>query len=54
MVRLVTALRSPEGISALRDLIAHRKADCRVAYQEVLQHIDGCCPVPSCCQEMER
>jgi len=51
---LRVSLRSPEGISALRDLISLRKNDCRVAYQQVLRPTeDGCCPVPSCQQNME-
>jgi len=45
---LAVPLRSPEGISALRDLIALLKNDSRVAYQEVLRPIEGCCPVPNC------
>jgi hypothetical protein len=47
---LSAPLRSEEGISALRDLIALRTNDSRVAYQEVLQPIEGCCPVPTCSQ----
>jgi hypothetical protein len=47
-------LRSPEGISALRDLIALRTSDCCIAYQAVLRPKDGRCPVPSCSIEMER
>jgi len=47
-------LRSPGGISTLRDLIALRTSDCRVAYQAVLRPKDGRCPVPSCRIEMER
>ncbi|EXA32207.1 hypothetical protein FOVG_16578 [Fusarium oxysporum f. sp. pisi HDV247] len=38
--------RSPEWISALEDLIALRTKDHRVAYQDVLQPINGRCPVP--------
>jgi molecular chaperone GrpE (heat shock protein) len=45
---LAAPLRSPEGISALRDLIALLRNDSRVAYQEVLRPIEGCCPVPNC------
>ncbi|KAK3361657.1 hypothetical protein B0T24DRAFT_538692 [Lasiosphaeria ovina] len=44
-------LQSPQGISALRDLIALRRNDCRVAYQEVLRPVNGHCP--SCRLEME-
>jgi len=47
-------LRSPQGISALRDLITLRKSDCRVAYQDVLKPKHGCCPTPSCEIDMER
>ncbi|KAK3935061.1 hypothetical protein QBC46DRAFT_424220 [Diplogelasinospora grovesii] len=47
-------LRSPEGTSAIRDLIALRTNDCRAAYQEVLRPINGCCPTASCGQEMKR
>jgi hypothetical protein len=47
-------LRSPEGISALQDLIALRTNDCRVAYQDALRPVDGRCPVPSCDQEIEK
>tara|TARA_R110002060_G_scaffold36206_2_gene47165 strand:- start:1334 stop:2014 length:681 start_codon:yes stop_codon:yes gene_type:complete len=50
---LAVPLRSPEGISALRDLIALRTNDSRVAYQEALQPIGGRCPVPTCSQEMK-
>lgn len=45
---LSVPLRSEEGISALRDLIALRTNDSRVAYQEVLRPIEGRCPVPTC------
>lgn len=45
-------LRSPDGIAALKDLIALRRSDCRVAYQQALQPINGRCPVLSCRQEM--
>jgi len=50
---LAVPLRSPEGISALRDLIALRTNDSRVAYQEVLRPIEGRCPVPTCGQEIK-
>jgi Protein of unknown function (DUF3435) len=50
---LAAPLRSLEGISALRDLIALRTNDSRVAYQEVLRPISGCCPVPTCGLEIE-
>lgn len=36
---LPAQLQSPEGISAIRDLIALRTNDCRVAYQDVLQPV---------------
>lgn len=47
-------LRSPEGRSALRDLIALYKDDCRVAYQPVLRPISGYCPVSSCARPIQR
>jgi len=47
-------LRSPQGISALRDLITLRTSDCRVAYQDVLKPKHGRCPIPSCNTDMER
>jgi hypothetical protein len=45
---LTVPLRSPEGISALRDLVALRANDSRVAYQEELRPMGDSCPVPSC------
>jgi hypothetical protein len=51
---LTVPLRSPEGISALRDLITLRTSDYSVAFQDVLRPVDGRCPVPSCRMEMER
>jgi hypothetical protein len=45
---LAVPLRSPEGISALRDLIALRTNDSPVAYQEVLRPIGDRCAVPTC------
>jgi hypothetical protein len=50
---LAVPLRSPEGISALRDLIALRTNDSRVAYQDVLRPIEGRCPVPTCGLEIK-
>ena len=50
---LAVPLRSPEGISALRDLIALRTNDSRVAYQEVLQPVGGRCPVSTCSKEIK-
>jgi hypothetical protein len=47
-------LRSPESRSALQDLIALYKDDCRVAYQPVLRPISGCCPVPGCLQQIQK
>ncbi len=47
-------LRSPEGRSVLRDLIALYKTDCRVAYQPALRPISGCCPVSSCTRPIQR
>lgn len=46
--------RSPEWISALEDLIALRTKDYRVAYQDVLQPINGHCPVLECSREIRR
>ncbi|KAI1293100.1 hypothetical protein F5Y03DRAFT_402698 [Xylaria venustula] len=42
---LPVPLRSPEGRSALRDLVALYQDDGWVAYQPVLRPISGCCPV---------
>ncbi|KAF4637868.1 hypothetical protein G7Y89_g201 [Cudoniella acicularis] len=50
---LSAPLRSEEGISALRDLIALRTNDSRVAYQEVLRPIEGRCLVPTCGKVIE-
>jgi hypothetical protein len=50
---LAVPLRSPDGISALKDLISLRKNDSLVAYQEVLRPVDGCCPVPTCSQKIK-
>ncbi len=47
-------LRSPEGVSALQDLITLRTSDCRVAYQTTLRLKAGNCPDPSCHTDMER
>ncbi|KAH7317422.1 hypothetical protein BKA65DRAFT_600074 [Rhexocercosporidium sp. MPI-PUGE-AT-0058] len=51
---LPVPLRSPEGRSALRDLITLYKDDCRVAYQLVPRPISGCCPVSSCARPIQR
>lgn len=50
---LAASLRSPEGISALRDLVALRTNDSTVAYQEVLRPVGGCCPVPTCSEKIK-
>ncbi|KAK0114148.1 hypothetical protein ONS95_013650 [Cadophora gregata] len=50
---IAAPLRSPEGISALQDLIALRTNDSRVTYQGVLRPIGGCYPVPTCGQEIK-
>jgi hypothetical protein len=50
---LAVPLRSTEGISALRDLIALRTNDSRVAYQDVLRPVGGRCPVPTCDLEIK-
>lgn len=47
-------LRSPKGITAMKDLIALRTGDCRVAYQDVLRPVDSICPVPYCGTNIER
>lgn len=53
-VRLASTLqmrawpRSPEWISALRDLISLRSNDYSVAYQKELRPIQGRCPVAAC------
>ena len=44
---LTIPLRSPEGISTLRDLVTLRVNDSRVIYQEVLRPIGDSCLVPS-------
>ncbi|RYP14043.1 hypothetical protein DL767_010440 [Monosporascus sp. MG133] len=46
-------LRSPDGISVMKDLIALRTGDCRVAYQDVLRPVNGVCPAPDCDIEMK-
>ena len=51
---LAVPLRSPEGISALRDLIALRTNDSTVAYQEELRPVLGRCPVPTCSEEIKK
>lgn len=56
---LKVPLQSPEGMSAIRDLIAFRTNDCRVAYQESLRpvksrNLSSRWPVLSCNQKMER
>jgi hypothetical protein len=51
---LAVPLRSQEGISALRDLIALRTNDCTVAYQEGLRPLSGRCPVPTCGEELKK
>ena len=48
------SLRSPEGRSALRDLVVLYKDDCRVVYQPVLKLISSCCPVSSCARPIQR
>ena len=50
---LAASLRSPEGISALRDLVALRTNDSTVAYQEALRPVGGCCPVPTCIEKIK-
>ena len=54
MLFLPVPLRSPEGRSALRDLIALYISNSRVAYQVVLRPILGFCPVPSCGLEIQK
>ncbi|KAI9739317.1 MAG: hypothetical protein M1834_007530 [Cirrosporium novae-zelandiae] len=46
-------LRSPEGISAFRDLIALRTNNPHVAYQEVLRLVGGHCPVSTCGEDIQ-
>jgi hypothetical protein len=53
-LELAVPLRSPQGISALEDLLALLKNDSRVAYQQGFRPIEGRCPVPSCARDMER
>lgn len=52
LLPLSVPLRSAEGISALENLIALRKNDSRVAYQDVLQPVEGRCV--ACAQEIKR
>ncbi|KAK8071921.1 hypothetical protein PG996_005269 [Apiospora saccharicola] len=47
------APRSDVWVTTLRDLIALRTNNCRVAYQEALRPSDGRCPVAFCGQEMD-
>ncbi|KAK0628289.1 hypothetical protein B0T17DRAFT_149461 [Bombardia bombarda] len=42
----VAPLRSPEGISAVKDLISLLKNSCRVAYQPLLRPLRSKCSVP--------
>ncbi|KAB5550744.1 hypothetical protein GE09DRAFT_1033211 [Coniochaeta sp. 2T2.1] len=49
---LRVSIRSPEGRSAMQDLINLRTQDSQVAYQEVLKPNKGCCPVGSCGRQM--
>lgn len=51
---LIVLLRSPQGISALQDLIALLINNSRVVYQEVFRPIEGRCLVPSYAIEIER
>lgn len=46
--------RSPTWKQAVQDLVNLRNEDCRVAYQDGLQPINGFCPVDACTQEMEK
>lgn len=50
---LAASLRSADGISALRDLVALRTNDSTVAYQEVLRPVGSSCPVPTCSEEIK-
>ena len=49
----ISPLRSPEGISAAKDLLSLLKSSCRVAYQLSLRPRQGRCPVPSCGVDLE-
>ena len=53
-LQLKASPRSPEWISALRDLISLRTNDHSVVYQEELRPIRGRCQVSSCSRELER
>ncbi|KAJ4193061.1 hypothetical protein NW767_010345 [Fusarium falciforme] len=59
-VRLAGALqvkawpRSPEWVSALRDLISLRSNDYSVLYQQELRPVHGRCPVASCQKDIAR
>ncbi len=48
------ALRSVEGRSALRDLVALCKHDCQTIYRPSLRPKEGRCPIPDCSVEMKR
>ncbi|KAB5581217.1 hypothetical protein GE09DRAFT_1021124 [Coniochaeta sp. 2T2.1] len=50
---LRVSIRSPEGRSAMQDLINLRTQDSQVAYQEVLKPNKGCCPVGYCGRQMK-
>ncbi|KAI0443369.1 hypothetical protein F4803DRAFT_515037 [Xylaria telfairii] len=55
-ISLRVPLRSPEGISVMKDLIALRTGNnpnWEVAYQEVIRPIHGVCPAPGCSMEMD-
>jgi hypothetical protein len=46
-------LRSPEGVSAIKDLMSLIKDDCKVAYQEPLRPLSGMCPTPGCKKKVD-
>lgn len=50
----VAPLRSPEGVSAAKDLVRLLKSPCLVAYQPSLRLIRGRCPVPHCGVQIDR
>ncbi|KAK0707790.1 hypothetical protein B0H67DRAFT_495372 [Lasiosphaeris hirsuta] len=50
----ISPLRSPEGVSAIKDLLSLLKSNCRVAYQPSLRPRQGKCPVPHCGVDLEQ
>lgn len=51
---LHVSLRSPQGRTALQDMITLCRDNPPVAYRPSLRPKDGCCPVAGCARKMER